>query len=102
MIFAMRQNANYNGLFPRRLRAKPELRQEIKRQGRHLGWLAQHLGVSTSFMSRVVAGERTIPEPAARLLVALIGGDLGMLFELPDGKERRVIGSSPVAKSREP
>jgi hypothetical protein len=98
MIFAMRQNCGYGGLFPVRLRAKPELRQEIKRQGCRIGWLAQCLGVSTSFMSRVVAGQRTIPEPAARVLVALIDGDLGMLFELPSGK---VTSASKPRAARE-
>lgn len=90
----MRQNTrfgNYGGI---RFRATPELRGAIKRQGRQLSWVAERLGVSNAFVSRIVSGERTISEADARVIVALIDGDFGVLFELPDDTEIAAIGNT--------
>jgi len=67
-----------------RLRAKPELKNRIDAQGRRYDWLAARLGISKSFLSKVIAGT-TLPEPEARVLAALIDADVDGLFELPAG-----------------
>lgn len=83
----MRQNIRFGKDGGIRFRATPELRRAIQRQGRRLDWVAEKLGVSRTLVSRVVSGERTISEADARVIVALIDGDFGMLFELPPDTE---------------
>jgi hypothetical protein len=68
-----------------RYNATPELRPAILADGRRFDWLAQQVGVSKSFLSKVVAGRKTISESDARVLAALLGGRFAVLFELPPG-----------------
>lgn len=75
-----------------RLVATEHLREQIAIEGRRLIWLANHLNISKSHLSHIVAGRRTISENHARVLVALIGGDIGVLFELPNGSNGVSIG----------
>lgn len=74
---------NFDG--SRRYTARAALRRQIRLQGRRVDWLAEQLGVSKSFLSNVIAGRRSISEADARVLVALVGGDFRVLFELPRG-----------------
>jgi len=63
--------------------ATPFLRQQIVDQGRRADWLAQQAGLSKSFLSKVMAGQKTISEVDARVLTALLHADFGVLFEVP-------------------
>lgn len=77
-----------------RVLARSDLQQAIAGQGRRLDWLAARIDVSRSFLSRVVAGERTIAASDARVLAALLNSDIAVLFEIPSGTERDPIGTS--------
>jgi DNA-binding transcriptional regulator YdaS (Cro superfamily) len=54
-------------------------------QGRTRRWLAGKLGVSEGYVSRVIKGERTMPEPMARRVSELIGVAFVLLFDLCAG-----------------
>lgn len=69
---------------PHRYTANANLRDAVTRTGRRLNWIAAQLGVSRSHLSHILAGRRTISEADARVLVALIGGEFSVLFELSD------------------
>lgn len=92
----MRQRARSGNSSGVRFRATPELRTAIERQGRRFDWLADKLGVSSAFVSRIVSGKRTISEADARVITALIDGDFGMLFELPDDTENESMRHSLI------
>lgn len=70
-----------------RYRALPALRATIRAQGRHQGFLARALRLSESHMSRIVNGKYPIDDLGAHVLATLLGVDLDVLFELPDGSE---------------
>jgi hypothetical protein len=86
------------GAAVQRRQATPQLRAEIARQGRRLDWIAGRLGVSKSFISKVVSGQATIAEPDARVIAALVGGDLDALFALP-GQEGEIAAETHRAES---
>lgn len=67
----------------RRLRATA-LEDTIKAQGRHQRWLARQIGISESHLSRVVAGERTLPEEQANRIAELLMVPLFLVFTLSD------------------
>jgi hypothetical protein len=77
-----------------RLRATPALRTQISAQGRRFDWVAARLGRSKSYVSKVVSGRLTVPESDARVLAALLDGELGVLFDLPTDTEYLPIGRS--------
>lgn len=68
-----------------RYRARPALRETLRKQGRHQGYVARALRLSESHFSRVVSGERPLEEPLAWIVEALLGVDFDVLFELPEG-----------------
>jgi cyanate lyase len=77
-----------------RLRATPALRTQIRAQGRRFDWVAARLGRSKSYVSKVVSGRLAVPESDARVLAALLDGELGMLFDLPNDMKYLPNGSS--------
>jgi hypothetical protein len=77
-----------------RLRATPALRARIRAQGRRCDWIAARLGRSKSYVSKVVSGRLAVPESDARVIVALLDGDLGVLFDLPSDTKTLPDGSS--------
>jgi cyanate lyase len=83
----MRQHLWQSETLTSRVVATPELRARIEVQGRRLDWIADKLGVSKSFMSKVVAGQSSIAMANARVIVALLDGDIDVLFDLPDGSD---------------
>ena len=83
----------------RRYFATDELRLQIDRQGRRSDWLAQQLGVSKGFFSKVVSRQKSISEADARVLTALLSGDFGVLFEFPESAEEALEGMELVAAS---
>jgi hypothetical protein len=83
----MRQHTGYAETLTSRVVATPELKARIEAQGRRLDWIAARLGMSKSFVSKVVAGQSSIAVADARVIVALIDGNFGVLFNLPDGSD---------------
>lgn len=81
----MRQHTFQGEALAARLMATPRLRAHIDAQGRRLDWIASRLGWSKSHVSKVVAGQRCITVADARVIVALVDGDLAVLFELSSG-----------------
>lgn len=59
-----------------------------------MNWLAEQVGISKTHMSKIVNGTRTVAEPDAKHLAALVGADVRVLFECPmgDGKFPSVNG----------
>lgn len=82
---------------PHRYTASPQLRQAVDKTGRRLDWIASQLGMSRSHISHIVAGRRTISEADARVIVALIGGEFGVLFKLSDGSDSLSSDSDRLA-----
>jgi transcriptional regulator with XRE-family HTH domain len=70
-----------------KVRARPQLREQVESQGRRYDWIADRLGVSKSFISKVVSGTRPISEADARVFAALINGDFRVLFDLPEERD---------------
>jgi hypothetical protein len=50
-----------------------------------MNWLANQIGMSKAQMSKIVGGSRSIAEPDARVLSALVSCDFRVLFEYPTG-----------------
>lgn len=75
-----------------RLVATHRLRDQIRAEGRTVVWLARQIGVSKSFLGHVVGGRRSIAESDARVLAALVRGDVRVLFDVPGVDE-----SVPIA-----
>ena len=65
-------------------------------QGRKRRWLADLLGVSESYLSRVISGERTMPEPMARRTAAALGVDFSLHFELHE-RSKSLTGAEVAA-----
>jgi hypothetical protein len=84
----------------RRMRATPRLREQLAREGRRHNWIANRLGMSGAQFSRVVSGTRLMRESDARVLAALVNGDLGVLFELPESRERLPNGRFTTQEAR--
>lgn len=57
----------------------------IREQGRFQKWLAQQLGVSESFVSKVVLGHRTLGRVQAERVAQILGVPFFVLFELHEG-----------------
>lgn len=66
------------------MRARPELRESIDKQGRRNDWLAGMIGVSKAQFSHILAGRRDIDVETASRLAAILGLPLFFLFELPE------------------
>lgn len=56
----------------------------LKDQGRSKRWLAFRLGVSESYVGKVIQGQRTFPEPLAIRAAELLGLSFSLHFELRD------------------
>lgn len=70
-----------------RYSATPVVRQVIDEQGRRQTWLADHLGVDQSLVSRILAGRRTVSEPDARLVSNILGAPFSLLWKLAGTSE---------------
>lgn len=54
----------------------------LKDQGRSKRWLAYRLGVSESYVGKVIQGRRTFPEPLAIRAAEVLGLAFSLHFEL--------------------
>ena len=72
------------------MKARPELRESIEKQGRRNDWLAAMIGVSKAQFSHVLAGRRSLDTEAAGKLAAILGLPLFFLFELPEGNNKEL------------
>lgn len=54
----------------------------LEQKGVKQSWIARQVGVSTSFVSKVVAGDRTVDRSTAERISTLLGVPLFLLFEL--------------------
>ncbi len=57
----------------------------LETQGRRLVWVAQHLGVDASTVSRWCSGDRPIPERRRHQLAAILGVDPAELVDRQPG-----------------
>ncbi len=60
------------------------LGKTLESQGRHQRWLARQIGVSESHLSRVIAGERPLPQSQAEQVARVLAIPLFLIFELSD------------------
>lgn len=63
------------------------LKAVLDEQGRRQDWLAEQIGVSESFMSRVIRGHCVIMRDRAERAAVALGVPFFVLFELRDGSE---------------
>lgn len=66
-----------------RVLATPALKARIDAQGRRHDWIASRLGVSKSYLSKILSGQSSVAIGDARVIAALIDGELGVLFDVP-------------------
>ena len=66
----------------------------MQQQGRMAMWFADQLGVSRSFFSHVLAGRKSLSETDARLVAAVLGTDLALLFDVSDGAQSAPEGEA--------
>lgn len=69
-----------------------DLADVLAEQGRRQDWLAQQIGVSKPMMSYIISGRRTVSEPVARQISALLGVPFGMHFELSSERQTLSVG----------
>lgn len=69
-----------------RMRAT-RLADVLKAQGRKRRWLAEQVGVSESFISRIVAGERMADAALAERIAAILGTPIFFVFDMPVGTD---------------
>jgi hypothetical protein len=59
-----------------------ELGQVIDAQGRKRRWVADRVGISESYLSRIIAGEKTIDRARGERIGSLLGVPFFVLFEV--------------------
>lgn len=74
-----------------------ELGQTLRTQGRRQNWLASQVGISQSFMSLIIQGERTVGQGTAERMAFILGVPLRMLFELSVESETMPVERETVA-----
>ncbi len=79
------------------MRARPELRESIEKQGRRFDWMASMIGISKAHFSHVLAGRRDLDVNKAGQVSAILGLPLFFLFQLPQGNNDEPQGSSEEA-----
>ena len=54
----------------------------IEAQGRKQSWLAQRVGISQGYVSKIVAGTKTVDRPLGERIAVALGVPFGVLFEI--------------------
>ena len=77
-----------------RFKATEGLATTLVTQGRKQRWLANQLGISDGQMSRVLSGEKTMPEELANKAASLLQVPFFLLFELTDVSNNVTMSSA--------
>jgi hypothetical protein len=56
----------------------------LEEQGRKRRWLARRVGISEPYLSRIIAGDKTIDRARGERIGALLGVPFFLLFEFAD------------------
>lgn len=84
----MKTQTTYSGM---------KIKPVLAAQGRMARWLAAQVGISESHLSRMMSGERPVPEETAQRIAAAVQVPFFVLFDSPDGHDLRPDDEEEVA-----
>lgn len=70
-----------------------KLKPIIQAQGLKQSWLSEQVGVSQTMMTRMLKGERRVPQPVAERLATILRIPFSVAFDLPDESKVHHEGS---------